>query len=75
MHIYSYEVCYFDKMANKIKRRYVTNTYQGAVWDMNYHSKHPPGNQHEWFIKPVTNLIKHKWLWKGCPFQDALYHT
>ena len=68
MKIYSYEICYFDKIANKIKRKYVTDTYQGAVWDMNYYSKHPPGNQHEWFVKPVTNLIKHKWLWKGCPF-------
>ena len=68
MKIYSYEICYFDKIANKIKRKFVTNTYQEAVWDMNYYSKHPPGNQHEWFVKPVTNLIKHKWLWKGCPF-------
>ena len=68
MKIYSYEICYFDKIANKIKRKFVTDTYQGAVWDMNYHSKHPPVNQHEWFVKPVTNLIKHKWLWKGCPF-------
>ncbi len=68
MKIYSYEICYFDKIANKIKRKFVTNTYQEAVWDMNYYSKHPPDNQHEWFVKPVTNLIKHKWLWKGCPF-------
>ena len=68
MKIYSYEICYFDKMANKVKRKYVTNAYDLAVFEVGRETKHPPGNQHEWFIKPVTNLIKHKWLWKGCPF-------
>ncbi len=68
MKIYSYEVCYFDKVTNKIKRKYVTNTYDLAVWEVARQTKHPPGNQQEWFVRPVTNLIKHKWLWKGCPF-------
>lgn len=68
MKIYSYEVCYFDKVANKIKRKFVTNTYDLAVWEVARQTKHPPGNLQEWFVRPVTNLIKHKWLWKGCPF-------
>ena len=75
MKIYSYEICYFDKMANKVKRKYVTNAYDLAVFEVGRETKHPPGNQQEWFVRPVTNLIKHKWLWKGCPFQDALYQT
>ena len=68
MKIYSYEVCYFDKVTNKIKRKYVTNTYDLAVWEVARQTKHPPGNLQEWFVRPVTSKIKHKWLWKGWPF-------
>ena len=66
--VYSYEVCYFDHNIKKVKRKLVTNTYQSAIWYVEYYTKHPPNNQYEWFIRPVTNIIKHKWLWKGCPF-------
>ena len=65
--IYSYEVRYLDKISNRIKRKLVTNTYDSAVWNVGYHKKHPP-NKNQWFIKPVTSMIKNKLLWKGCPF-------
>jgi len=65
--IYSYEVCYLDAVSKKLKRKLVTNTYTGALWDVEYCKKHPP-NKNEWFIKPVTSKLKNKLLWKGCPF-------
>ena len=65
--IYSYEVCCFDKITNKIKRKVVTNSYDLAAIEVEYCKKHPP-NKNEWFIKPVTSKLKNKLLWKGCPF-------
>lgn len=65
--IYSYEVCYFDKICEKIKRKMLTNSYSSAVWEIEYYKKHLP-DKNEWFIKPVTSKLKNKLLWKGCPF-------
>ena len=63
---YSYEVCYPIKGSKKRKRYLVTDTYDGAIWDVEYYTKHPPNGipPADWFVVPVTNMIKHKWLWR-----------
>ena len=74
--IYSYKICYKEKDSNKLIRYLVTNSFEGAKWDIEYYRTHPPNdrkNNHKlknvaWYIIPVTNVIEHKWLWRGCPF-------
>lgn len=66
---YSYKVCYREHGSKKLKRHIVTNSYDGAIWYVEYYTKHPPnGIQAEWVVIPVTSKLKHKWLWQRCPF-------
>ncbi len=74
--IFGYKVCYKEKDSNKTKMYLVTNRYDGAKWDVDYYSTHPPNDRKDnhlisdatWFVVPVTSIREHKRLWKGCPF-------
>lgn len=74
--IYSYKVCYIEKGCKKMVRYIVTDSLMLAEMELRYYEKNPAYernttrllNNPTWKIIPVKNLIKHKLLWRGCPF-------
>ncbi len=74
--VYSYKICYKEKGSNELKRYLVTNSLEGAKWDVNWFNTHPPNDRKDnhtlinptWYIIPVTKYREHKMLWRGCPF-------
>lgn len=73
--IYSYKICY-RKNNKKLKLYLITNTLDSANWSVKYYKNYPPVDKKTnivlkdktWYVIPITNRLKHKWLWRGCPF-------
>lgn len=73
---YGYKVCYQEYGKRKLKIHLVCNTYDSAVWNVQYYETHQqndrktnlPIREPTWFILPVKTILEYKRLWKGCPF-------
>ena len=73
---YGYKVCYREFGKLKLKIHLVCNTYDGAVWNIQYYENHQqqdrktnkPIREPTWFVLPVKTVLEYKRLWKGCPF-------
>jgi hypothetical protein len=73
---YGYKVCYRKLGTTKLKIYLVTNTYDGAIWNVRWYEKQVPPDRktHKalenvtWLIIPIKNFIEYKRLWRGCPF-------
>ena len=73
---YGYKVCYREFGKLKLKIHLVCNTYNSAVWSVQYYKNHPQYNRKTnkpirdptWHILPIKTLFEYKRLWKGCPF-------
>lgn len=73
---YGYKVCYKEFGKNKLKIHLVCNTYDGAVWNIQYYETNPQYDrktkclirQPTWFVLPIKTYFEYKRLWKGCPF-------
>jgi hypothetical protein len=73
---YGYKVCYREFGKLKLKIHLVCNTYDSAVWSVQYYENHQqrdrktniPIREPTWFVLPVKTLLEYKRLWKGCPF-------
>ena len=73
---YGYKVCYRIFGKRKYKIHLVCNTYDGAVWSVQYYETHPQLDrktktlikQATWFVLPIRTYLEYRRLWKGCPF-------
>ena len=73
---YGYKVCYKELGKHKLKIHLVTNTYDLALWEVQYFETHKQIDRQTkqviqnpiWFIKPIKTYLEYKLLWKGCPF-------
>ncbi|MCM1368194.1 MAG: hypothetical protein NC184_05260 [Roseburia sp.] len=73
---YGYKVCYRRKGKSRLKVYLVTNTYDGAMWNVRWYENNAPPDRktHEpiknviWLILPIKSYLEYKWLWRGCPF-------
>lgn len=73
---YGYKVCYRKFGTNKLKIYLVTNTYDGAVWNVRWYEKQAPPDRITnkpienvtWLVIPIKNFLEYKRLWRGCPF-------
>lgn len=73
---YGYKVCYKELGKNKLKIHLICNTYDLAVWHIQYYENNPQYDtktnsiliQPKWYILPIKNYFEYKRLCKGCPF-------
>ena len=73
---FGYTVRYKQIGSNKWKVYLVTNTYDGALWNVRWYERDPPKDRISgkpienviWNIFPIKTLIEYKWRWRGCPF-------
>lgn len=78
---YGYKVCYREFGKSKLKIHLICNVLDGAEWHVRYYENHQQKDRHTgnlireptWEIIPIKTYLEYKRLWKGCPFQDALY--
>lgn len=71
---YGYKVCYKEYGKTRLKVYLVTNTLDGAIWNVRWYKRDPPPrvNNPLWEIQEVTTRKEYEKLWKGCPFKDDL---
>lgn len=73
---YGYKVCYRKFGAKRLKIYLVTNTYDGAVWNVQWYKNQAPSDRVTnkpienvlWVVIPIKTYIEYKRLWRGCPF-------
>ena len=73
---YGYKVCYKELGKHKLKIHLVCNTYDGAIWNVQYYEINPQYDrktndlirQPTWFVLPIKRYFEYKRLWKDCPF-------
>ncbi len=73
---YGYKVCYQERGSVKIKIYIVTNTYNGALWNVRWYETHSPPDRETrqsldnviWLIIPIKTRKEYKRRWRGCPF-------
>lgn len=73
---YGYKICYRKLGHKKLKIFLICNTYDGAIWNVQYYENHVIYDRKtkrilsniEWLIIPIKTFIEYKWLWRGCPF-------
>lgn len=73
---YGYKVCYRELGKHKMKIHLVCNSYDLAMWEIQYYETHQQvdRNTHKlirnptWYILPIRTFLEYKWLWRGCPF-------
>jgi hypothetical protein len=73
---YGYKVCYKQNGKDKLKIYLVTNTYEGALWNVRWYENHSPPDRKTkqpiekvtWLVVPIKTFIEYKRLWRGCPF-------
>jgi len=73
---YGYKICYREYGKLKLKLHLICNSYELAVWEIQYYENNPQTNRKtnkqiirpEWYILPIKTFFEYKWLWRGCPF-------
>ena len=73
---YGYKVCYKLEGNSKIKVYLVTNTLDGAIWNVRWYERDPPKDRKTklpilnatWLVVPIKTYLEYKWRWRGCPF-------
>ena len=73
---YGYKVCYKEFGKHKLKIHLICNTYDLAVWSIQYYEKNIQLdgkikniiNKPTWYILPIKNYFEFRRLWKDCPF-------
>lgn len=73
---YGYKVCYKLRGTNRLKVYLVTNTYDGALWDVRWYENHSPPDRKTnkpienaiWLVLPIKTYIEFRYRWRGCPF-------
>lgn len=73
---YGYKVCYREYGKLKLKIHLICNSYELAVWEIQYCENNPQCDRNtnksiikpEWYLLPIKTLFEYKWLWRGCPF-------
>ena len=73
---YGYKVCYTEKGKHRIKLYLVTNTYDGAMWNVRWYESHSPPDRKTgkpiqnvtWLIIPIKHFLEYNRIWRNCPF-------
>ena len=73
---YGYKVCYREYGKLKLKIHLICNSYELAVWEIQYYENNPQCDRNtnkqiikpKWYVIPVKTFFEYKWLWRGCPF-------
>ena len=73
---YGYKVCYREYGKLKIKIHLICNSYDLALWQIQYYENHIQYDRKtkqlikspKWYVIPIKKFIEYKWLWRGCPF-------
>jgi hypothetical protein len=73
---YGYKVCYRTQGSNRLKVYLVTNTYDGAIWNVRWYENHSPPDRKTnkpienviWLVIPINTYIEFRYRWRGCPF-------
>ena len=77
---YGYKVCYQEIGKHKFKIHLVCNSYDYAVWRVQYYETNPQYDRKThhlihnptWKILPIKTYMEYSKLWRGCSFRDYL---
>jgi hypothetical protein len=75
---YGYKISYREFGNTKLKIYLVTNTLDGAIWNIRWYENHPQQDRLDkhylrnptWFLDEVKTKTEYNKLWKGCPFKE-----